>query len=910
MLSQIGPDITLVSETWERQKFNLDRLISSNQVKVISYKRQQVGNRQPGGGCAIVYNENKFRVSEIELFLPEGVEACWALFTPKSSSPQYRVKRIAAGTFYIAPNSKFKDKTIEHIIESIHIIRAMYDNDVHFLLGGDLNRVNINRILDSYGALKQIVSIPTRNSATLELLITDMHSFYHPPTTLPPLQVDEGKKGKDSDHKIIIMAPLMNDCFKIERKKKIITTRPLPHPNIEAFGQDITMHGWPEVFGTENIDDKVHNFHQIIRAFLEKHFPEKQVKISSLDKKWMNPGLKTLHRKVQREFYKRRQSSKWRKLRKKYKREKRKAIKSFYSNFLTELKKSDPGKWYQMAKKIGAVDQMNEGEIKVDCLEGLSNAEGAQQLAEHYAKISNNYSKLNPLKLPCYLPAPEPPQVDEYRVFQKICNLKNTRSTLEIDLPNKLRKEFSVELAAPMTDIINTSLKQQSYPKLWKEELITPVPKVTHPKQLKDLRKISSTSDFSKVFEGFLRDWLMEDIYDNIDPGQFGGLKGTGTEHMLVCLVDRILQLLDAQTAQSAVIAAMVDWSAAFDMQDPTLAIQKFIKMGVRSSLIPLLISYLSDRQMTVKYNGELSSCLGLIGGGPQGTLLGLIEYLVQSNDNADCVSQADRFKYVDDLSILEIISLAGLLEEYNFYEHVASDVGCDQLYLPPDTFSTQGNLNSISEWTDRNLMKVNTDKSEYIMFTRAKAEFVTRLNINGEKLNQVTETKLLGVWLTENLSWSLNTAELCRKAYSRMSMLTKLKYAGVQTEDLLDVYKLFVRSLLEYCAVVWHSRLTVDQTADLERVQKICLKVILAENYVSYEAALEMTGLDTLQSRREDRCLSFAKKCIKHPRHSTMFPLNPPRSKERFTVNFARTEAYKKSAIPYMQRLLNKNVK
>ena len=134
LLTQIGPEITLVSETWERQKFDLESLISTRLLKIISHKRQQVGNRQPGGGCAIVYNENKFSVSEIDLFLPEGVEACWALFTPKSSKPNYRVKRIAVGTFYIAPNSKYK--TVDHIIESIHIIRAMYDNEIHFLLGG------------------------------------------------------------------------------------------------------------------------------------------------------------------------------------------------------------------------------------------------------------------------------------------------------------------------------------------------------------------------------------------------------------------------------------------------------------------------------------------------------------------------------------------------------------------------------------------------------------------------------------------------------------------------------------------------------------------------------------------------------------------------------------------------------
>ena len=177
------------------------------------------------------------------------------------------------------------------------------------------------------------------------------------------------------------MASLMNDCFRVERAKKVITTRPLPPKNIHDFGKEITLHEWPEVFNSEMIDDKVSNFHQTIRGLLDRHFPEKKVKISCLDKKWMNPVLKSMHRKVQREFFKHRKSSKWKRLKRKFKQMRRKSIKSFYSNFLTELKKTEPGKWYQMAKKLGAVDQMNDGEIKVDCLEGLSKSEGSERLA-------------------------------------------------------------------------------------------------------------------------------------------------------------------------------------------------------------------------------------------------------------------------------------------------------------------------------------------------------------------------------------------------------------------------------------------------------------------------------------------------------------------------------------------------
>ena len=84
--------------------------------------------------------------------------------------------------------------------------------------------------------------------------------------------------------------------------------------------------------------------------------------------------------------------------------------------------------------------------------------------------------------------------------------------------------------------------------------------------------------------------------------------------------------------------------------------------------------------------------------------------------------------------------------------------------------------------------------------------------------------------------------------------MLTKLKYVGVGMDDLLDVYKLFIRSCIEYCSVAFHSSLTIELSDKLERIQKTCLRVILGEMYIGYSAALEMSGLDTLFSRREKR--------------------------------------------------------
>ena len=625
----------------------------------------------------------------------------------------------------------------------------------------------------------------------------------------------------------------------------------------------------------------------------------------------MTPELKQLHRRVQREFFKSRQSAKWRKLKKSFKKLKKKSVRSFHTKFVNEMKISDPGKWYRLAKKIGAVGQNNDGDIKVESLIEMTNEQAVEEIASHFSSIANEYNPLDTCQLPAYQPTLPPPKVNELAVYKRIEKLKNTRSTLPLDLPNKLRKEFAVELAEPLTNIINESLIQQKYPTLWKFEWVTPVPKITHPKVIKDLRKISSTSDFSKVYESFLKDWIMEDISQKIDIGQFGGQKGLGTEHLIVCLVDRILKLLDDNQEMSAVIAALVDWSAAFDRQDPTLAIKNFLNIGVRPSLIPVLVSYLKDRKMKVKFNGEESKEHSLNGGGPQGTLLGGIEYLINSNNNANSVEPEDRFKYVDDLSILHLIMMSGLLMNYDFRSHVASDIEVDQPFLPPATYGTQTSLDKIADWTEANMMKFNHDKSNYIVFSRSHDKFSTRLNLENVHLDRVKMTKVLGVWLTEDLKWAKNTKEICIKAYSRVSMLTKLKYVGTKIEDLLDVYVLYIRSLTEYCSVVFHSRLTKEDINNLERIQKCCLRVILGDNYTSYTVALEMTGLQTLHERREERCLNFALKALKHPLNSRLFPLNPDssvetRNPETFVVNFAKTETYRLSSIPDNQRRLN----
>jgi hypothetical protein len=109
---------------------------------------------------------------------------------------------------------------------------------------------------------------------------------------------------------------------------------------------------------------------------------------------------------------------------------------------------------------------------------------------------------------------------------------------------------------------------------------------------------------------------------------------------------------------------------------------------------------------------------------------------------------------------------------------------------------------------------------------------------------------------------------------------------------------------------VVWHSSITQEEVIELERVQKVALRVILSSEYENYGNALTLSGLSTLEQRRITLCKKFAISCTKSHKTSDMFPLNPSSADTRhhgkYLVQQATTSRLKDSAIPYMQRLLN----
>ena len=144
------------------------------------------------------------------------------------------------------------------------------------------------------------------------------------------------------------------------------------------------------------------------------------------------------------------------------------------------------------------------------------------------------------------------------------------------------------------------------------------------------------------------------------------------------------------------------------------------------------------------------------------------------------------------------------------------------------------------------------------------------------------------------------------------MQLLQKVASFTSSKEDKKCIYISYIRSILEQSYVVWHSSLTIDNSNDLERVQKAACKIILGNQYINYEQALNKLSIDSLKIRRKKLSRRFALKCLNNDKTYKLFPLNnkkhcmKTKNFEHFKVNFANTKRFQNSAIPQMQRLLN----
>ena len=192
-------------------------------------------------------------------------------------------------------------------------------------------------------------------------------------------------------------------------------------------------------------------------------------------------------------------------------------------------------------------------------------------------------------------------------------------------------QEFSPELTTPVTKIFQNIARSGHWPKAWRVEFGTALQKLANPISEDQLRIISLTPFFSKVFERFVVSWLLHYVGSQMEWGQFGGLKGSSISHYLIHFVNYILFNQDLNIPH-AVLAVLIDFSKAFNRINHNVVITILSEMGVPGWLLKIVIGFLTDREMILRYKGGQSERKSLPGGGPQGTLLGLFLFLILIN--------------------------------------------------------------------------------------------------------------------------------------------------------------------------------------------------------------------------------------------------------------------------------------
>lgn len=160
------------------------------------------------------------------------------------------------------------------------------------------------------------------------------------------------------------------------------------------------------------------------------------------------------------------------------------------------------------------------------------------------------------------------------------------------------------------------------------------------------------------------------------------------------------------------------------------------------------------------------------------------------------------------------------------------------------------------------------------------------------------------------NTKWDANTKAVVEKGNKRLWFLRRLKLLGANSTTLLDIYKHFCRSVLEYGSPVWCGSISRKNKQHIERVQKSAFRTIFRNSYQSYEDILDQIDEKSLDERRDHLALNFAKKFLKSEKFGNWFPTGlKTRRGTYYTETKAKTKRLRNSAIPHMIRLLNKDI-
>ena len=218
------------------------------------------------------------------------------------------------------------------------------------------------------------------------------------------------------------------------------------------------------------------------------------------------------------------------------------AKKQYYENRVHSLEQNNPSKWWKQIESISGetIQQQWHHQFVGDYvdMEALVNS-----INDYFVGITEDFVPLKYSAIP--IDVPEELLVTEDEVFRSLSRIKINKATGPDCIPNKLLKDFAIELSPIIADIYNQSLKEGSIPTILKSSIVTPILKITPPSDIKaDLRPISLTCTLAKVLEGFTCVRLLPQLTGKIDPRQYAR-KGHSTTDALLYMLRAIYEALD-----------------------------------------------------------------------------------------------------------------------------------------------------------------------------------------------------------------------------------------------------------------------------------------------------------------------------------------------------------------------------
>ena len=449
-------------------------------------------------------------------------------------------------------------------------------------------------------------------------------------------------------------------------------------------------------------------------------------------------------------------------------------------------------------------------------------------------------------------------------------------------IPSKLLKLTYEKAGSKLTGIISKLLNKifdkGEFPECWKLANVTPVYKRSGPRTDKgNYRPISILPTLSKVGESIIHGRLLDHLMYNklISEKQSAYLRGDSTSQQLLYITHKIRKSWAEGKLSHAVF---LDISAAFDGVWHKGLLAKLKQNGITDKALELLESYLNRRRATTVIDNIKSAIADLEAGVPQGSRLGPILFLLYIDDIIDGL-ETDPSLFADDTNLVA---------------------------TGEDTTETSMALNrdllKIETWAARWKVKFNAKKSKDLIFSHKKLNNSPPILLHGQPIDRVGSHKHLGLTLQPDLNFSQHLENVIKHAYLKMATLFNARLLNRKTLDLL--YKLHVRSKIDYCLQVYGPTLNRTQIAQLERVQyKAARLVTKTMKSTSREKLLIDLGWETIAQRIDFLSICHFHKMVTGNTRERILECLPPRT--NLGVNLRNMRAFEK--YPYTARIRHK---